>query len=91
MTCSRIVLPDGRIGIICGRRWPKKHRCFYCPAVAEYQCDHPVFRNNKRGTCDTWMCKDCRNDIGKELDLCRPHFNFWRSNGNRFVLGGLAR
>jgi hypothetical protein len=84
MACSTVRLPDGTTGIICGGRGKKKHRCFYCPAIAEYQCDNPVIRNNRKATCDTWMCAHCRNDIGKGIDLCRPHFNAWRNNGNRF-------
>jgi hypothetical protein len=35
------------------------------------------------------MCDQCRNNIADNVDLCRPHFNLWRSNGNKFKLGDL--
>jgi hypothetical protein len=88
MGCATVRFPDGTTGILCGGRGKRsKHRCFYCTAIGEFQCDNPVLRNNRKGTCDTWMCNDCRNNIGNEIDLCRPHFNSWRNNGNRFKFG----
>lgn len=86
MTCTLIKIGNST-GFVCGPRG-KQHRCNYCDRIAQFQCDHPVFRNNKKETCDTWICEQCRNNIGDNLDLCRPHFNFWRNNGKKFVLGG---
>lgn len=87
LPCELINMGNGTTAIICGRG-QRRHPCHYCGNAAGYQCDHPVFRDNKKGTCDTWMCQHCRNSIGPELDLCRAHFNAWRNNGNKFVLGG---
>ncbi len=50
-------------------------------------CDYPVFRQNKKATCDTLMCDQCRNG-DKELDFCRTHFNKWRNDGRKFAFGG---
>jgi len=88
MTCEPINLGNGVTGIVCGGRSKRRVICHYCRNVAGFQCDHPVFRENKKGTCDTWMCQHCRNNIAPELDLCRAHFNVWRNNGKKFVLGG---
>lgn len=90
MACHHIRMPYGPMAIICGGRRGRRNpeRCFYCGGEATLQCDHPVFRQNKKATCDTWMCDGCSNPIGNNLDLCRSHFNLWRNNGNKFVLGG---
>lgn len=87
MKCDKVQLPGGVTAIVCGRG-QKRHACHYCGNNAGFQCDHPVFRKNKKETCDTWMCESCRNNISENQDLCRPHFNFWRNNENKFVLGG---
>ena len=77
-------------GLLCsapGRS--KKDRikpCHYCSNTASVLCDHPVFRNNVKETCDTPMCAACTNKIAEEVDLCRPHFNEWRNNGRKFLL-----
>ncbi len=71
---------------ICGRG-AKYSPCHYCAHRAAFQCDHPVIRAGKRTTYDTWMCEQCRNTAGTNVDLCRPHFNLWRNNGNKFKLG----
>lgn len=81
-----IVKGDGFTAIVCtrGQRIP---RCHYCNDPGSFLCDHPVIRKGKRTTCDTRMCADCRNNVGPETDLCRPHFNLYRNNGNKFKLG----
>ncbi len=86
MTCTPIKIGEAT-GFVCGHR-KKTNPCHYCHHAGEFQCDHPVFRENVKMTCDTWLCLDCRNNIGENLDLCRSHFNFWRNNGRKFVLGG---
>ena len=86
MPCDPINVGDVT-GIVCTRGQRIKARCHYCDRPAPFLCDHPVIRKGKRGTCDTPMCADCRNTIGPDQDLCRPHFNLWRNNGNKFKLG----
>ena len=86
MTCTPIQIGNAT-GILCGGT-RRGGLCHYCRNVAPYACDSPVFRDNKKGTCDMPLCESCRNNIGPELDLCRAHFNAWRNNGNKFVIGG---
>lgn len=85
MPCDKIPVPGG-IAIICTRGRGMK-RCHYCNHVAPFLCDHPVIRQGKRGTCDTPLCEQCLNSAAKNTDLCRPHFNLWRNNGNKLKLG----
>lgn len=88
MKC-RLINFENRTVIVCGGR-PKRHSCYACGNFAEFQCDSPVFRNERRGSCDRWMCSRCRRNIGENTDLCRPHHELWESNGKRFVFGGGA-
>ena len=76
-----------RITMIVCQRGQRRRRCHYCHRPAPFLCDHPVIRTGKRGTCDTPLCAGCRNNIRANVDLCRPHFNLWRTNGNTFKLG----
>jgi hypothetical protein len=87
MGCQVIRMKDGTTALVCGRG-KYNEPCHYCHKPSTSMCDHPVFRMNKKETCDTPMCDDCKNIIGDNLDLCRSHFNFWRNNGKKFVLGG---
>lgn len=84
MPCTPINGP-GFTGIVCTRGQNQK-RCHYCNKPAPFLCDHPVIRNNKRGTCDVPLCKACRNELPNGQDLCRPHFGLWQMNGNKFAM-----
>jgi hypothetical protein len=59
--------------IICGRRASPRHSCAFCSRYATHQCDFPVTRNGKKGTCDQWMCDRCATSQGPNLDFCPPH------------------
>lgn len=87
MKCTSIVLPGRTRAILCGS---SKYRfpCASCGKPADFQCDHPLFRRNKKATCDRWICEKCKQSIGENLDLCPPHFKLWEGNGEKFVLGG---
>lgn len=85
MACE-IINTGGLTAIVC-KRGTRKRPCHYCGNAARYQCDHPVIRNGKRGTCDVWLCDQCRNEVAKDTDLCRAHFNLWQRNGCCFKLG----
>jgi hypothetical protein len=84
MACHFLRQPGGAGFILCGTREKVKHRCFYCEAPASYQCDHPVFRRNRKATCDTWICEQCVKTTGN-MDLCKSHFEQWTKNGNRLT------
>jgi hypothetical protein len=88
MGCHTIRLSDGTTAIVCGARQKRSKPCLYCQRPSTSQCDYPVFRKNKKGTCDTDMCDDCKQTIGEDLDLCRGHIAVWRNNGKRFAIGG---
>ncbi len=88
MTC-KLIQTEGITAIVCGPRGKSKP-CHYCHRASSFLCDHPVIRKSERTTCDTPMCESCRNNVQKDVDLCRAHFNLFRNNGNKFVLGGVT-
>lgn len=88
MPCESIKTP-AFTGIICRGRGRKAPPCRYCGKPGDFLCDHSVIRKGQRATCDTRMCIDCTNHVWSETDLCRPHFNLWRNNGNKFKLGDI--
>ncbi len=56
--------------IACGRS--TAHSC-QCGRQATHQCDYPVTRSERKGTCDRWMCRGCALRVGVNLDYCPPH------------------
>jgi hypothetical protein len=53
-------------------------RCESCGRPATIQCDYPVTRDGKMGTCDRWQCRDCAIPVGPNLDYCKVHANMPR-------------
>lgn len=70
MRCTAV--PGG--GFICGGR-PPRRRCSTpgCDRWAEAQCDYPVRRKGKLGTCDAHLYERCRQHQGEDRDFCIPH------------------
>lgn len=56
MKCDEVKV-GGTTMIVCSRG--RRHNCQFCPRRATKQCDFPIFRNGKKGTCDAWMCDRC--------------------------------
>jgi hypothetical protein len=46
-----------------------------CGALADYLCDYPI---GKGKTCDLPMCREHRNQIGTDRDLCLIHLAEFR-------------
>lgn len=64
----------GVTAIVCGGR-ERQHVCSRpgCGRRAIYQCDYPVVRRGRAGTCDAWICERCRSPQGPGVDICPPH------------------
>lgn len=50
--------------------------CGVCGFIADYLCDYPVCKNK---TCDKPLCRECRRNVGIELDYCPAHFEQWKA------------
>jgi hypothetical protein len=71
VACNLYRDPEGKFtAIICGL---KQHRCVICRRPATKQCDFPVVRNGKAGTCDVYFCDEHGTNIGPNVDYCRLH------------------
>lgn len=62
-----------QIGIACGRSPRRRCSTEGCAATATIQCDFPVTRRGKPGTCDRWVCVGCATKVGPDRDHCGPH------------------
>ncbi len=56
----------------------KFHACSSCGEIADFQCDWKV----PGGTCDRWICGDCRLQVGEGKDLCEEHAGVWQLHPN---------
>ena len=71
---STPIVIDGQVvGIACGSRPTRYCQTQGCRRVATIQCDHPVTRKGKAGTCDRWCCRGCAKNVGPDRDYCPPH------------------
>jgi hypothetical protein len=68
MPC-RFVAPNA---IVCNR---ERRTCATpgCSKQTRKQCDFPVTRNGKAGTCDRYLCSGCAVSVGPNVDHCPPH------------------
>lgn len=86
MACDKVPF-EGGIMVICGGRRSRR-RCAICRRDwATAQCDHPVLRNGRKGTCDLHICEQHRTPIGPNADLCPAHSAQYELNGMRFAMG----
>jgi len=69
-----VSLGGGASAIIC-TRGERRRSCATpgCANRADKQCDFPVTRNGKVGTCDRFVCSRCAVSKGHDLDFCPPH------------------
>jgi hypothetical protein len=88
VTCESIRLGDGTVAIMCSRG-QRRPRCSVpgCSAPSEFQCDEPVVRRGRPGTCDAHLCaahrtwvtlpRDAFAELFEEpavaIDVCPPH------------------
>jgi hypothetical protein len=74
MPCRTFRDENGKpIAIVC-TRGGRKCQVAGCSNRATQQCDYPVERNGKVGTCDLWLCRRCAvPQPGDDLDYCPPH------------------
>ena len=70
---KRIELPGGGTAIVCGRSPYRRCSTPGCRANATIQCDYPVERRGKAGTCDRWTCRQHATNVGPDRDYCLPH------------------
>ena len=65
-------LPGG--GFVCGSR-ARRPRCSVpgCARDVEKECDYPVVRKGKAGTCDAKLCGAHAKPAGPGKDLCPAH------------------
>lgn len=67
MKCEKLKV-DGGVVFVCSR--PRRHECQDCRArEARFQCDGQA-PQRKSGTCDRWVCGQCKRGNGK-LDFCK--------------------
>jgi len=72
--CRTIVDADGRpVAIACSRGPHKACATPGCRNHADKQCDFPVTRSGRPGTCDRFICSKCAVRVGPDLDHCPPH------------------
>lgn len=72
--CSHVRMADGVTAILCGSRATQaKCRVPGCTRPAERECDHPVTRKGKAGTCDLNLCALHATPAGPDLDHCPAH------------------
>lgn len=77
MTCTRVILADGKTAIVCTARG---RRC-KCGRPATLLCDWKV-PARKNGTCDKPICTKCTTSPAKDKDLCPDHaaaFEAWKA------------
>ena len=88
MSCDRIDLGGGNFAIVCSRGQRRK-RCSVpgCDGTGEFQCDEPVVRRGRPGTCDAYLCAahrtwitlprdpfaDLFDEPTQAIDVCPPH------------------
>jgi hypothetical protein len=74
MHCRFIRTPDGNMAVFCGPRGPRP-RCSVpgCGRPVERECDFPVQRRGKPGTCDAKLCATHAKPAGPDRDLCPAH------------------
>lgn len=67
MHCEHVNL-GGTTMFVCGGSRRKNHNCDSCGRPgARIQCDYPVRRNGKMGTCDRWQCGQCATQVGPDV------------------------
>lgn len=77
MPCTHLELEGGLHAIVCSRgRRTRAPVCFWCGALAAYQCDAPI--KGKKKTCDVWLCEHCRTNVAPNRDLCPAHMQAYR-------------
>jgi hypothetical protein len=75
MHCRRLVSAPGVFVIVCGSREPRRSCSTpQCQNWASKQCDFPVSRKGKAGTCDAHVCERCAvPQPGADRDFCLAH------------------
>ena len=85
MTCRTVAAGPGFTAIVCGGRGIRKS-CSRpgCTNWSEFECDYPVTRKGKAGTCDAKLCAGCRvRQPVDGIDFCAAH--------DRFAKGAVTR
>lgn len=74
MACRTIVAGPGMTAIAC-TRGTQRPSCSTpgCANRADKQCDFPVKRGGKAGTCDRHICSKCAVSAGRNVDHCPAH------------------
>jgi hypothetical protein len=74
MPCREIDLGDGGVAIAC-TRGSHAPQCQTpgCTYPGAFQCDYPVTRDGKAGTCDRHCCASHRVHVGVNRDYCGSH------------------
>ena len=73
MVCTVVPMPNGGNAIVCG----PAPRC-KCGNRATLLCDWKV-PENKSGTCDAKLCKECTSSPAPDKDLCPAHAAEWKT------------
>jgi hypothetical protein len=68
--CVPIIIEGKVVGTMCVSA---PTRYCSCKRRATIQCDYPVMRAGKAGTCDRWCCPSCSTSVGRDRDYCAAH------------------
>lgn len=68
----RVPVPGG-VAIVCGSSPRRRCSTPGCRGDATLECDYPVQRKGKAGTCDRRCCAACAKSVGDDLDYCAAH------------------
>jgi hypothetical protein len=83
MECTRVTLPNGFTGFVCGPRRRKK-ACAACgDPRADYECDWKLRGKQKGKTCSRSICDRCATQVGGpgvDKHLCPPHAKAWEDH-----------
>lgn len=77
MECTKVTLPNGFTGFVCGGR-RRRRPCASCGAlVADFECDWKLHGKQKGKTCSRSLCASCATQVGPDKHLCPPHAKAW--------------
>lgn len=72
--CRTVFDSSGRVmAIACSRGQRRSCSTPGCGRDGTQQCDFPVKRNGRTGTCDRYICPKCATRVGPDRDYCPPH------------------
>lgn len=85
-------LPAGGVVLFACRRGDSPGFRCKCGRGGIKQCDYPVTRAGKAGTCDAHLCDRCAVLVGPGRHYCGPHHRYVERRGERCVdPGGIVR